>query len=247
MTSVQMPSQTPVQRGQHDGPTPMKQLPLAIFAAPQPTLDSYVAGDNAAALAHLQGWPAAQQNASAPLYLWGPPGSGKTHLLRGLATRLAVGGAAVGWFDAHDPRPWNLQPDWALVVIDRCEALDAAAQHAAFVLFTEAATHGVPLAAAGTLPPADLALRDDLRTRLGWGLVFALHPLSDAHTRQALALEARRRGFDLPAEVTNYLLSRFPRDLSTLMALLAALDEHGLATHRRLTVPLVRDLIAQNR
>jgi DnaA family protein len=114
-------------------------------------------------------------------------------------------------------------------------------------LFTEALTHGVQWAAAGSVPPADLPLRDDLRTRLAWGDVFALQPLSEADTQQALSDEARRRGLQLPAEVAHYLMSRFPRDLATLMALLAALDDHGLATQRRLTVPLVRDLIAQTR
>lgn len=242
----------------------MKQLPLAISPPLRPTLDNFVCGANAAVLEHLRQLPleggltqagadgaVALAGAAAapvpPVYLWGPPGSGKSHLLRGLAARVVEAGLTAGWFDAHDAVPWVLQPEWALVVIDGCDALDAAAQHAAFVLFTEANTHGVPLAAAGRLPPADLPLRDDLRTRLAWGHVFALQPLSECDTCDALVAESRRRGFEMPAEVSNYLLSRFPRDLGTLMALLAALDDHALATSRRLTVPLVRDLIAQTR
>ena len=241
----------------------MRQLPLAISPPLRPTLDSFVVGGNAAALHHLLNMPLVpgpqadaaglRQQAGGPqvlvppVYLWGPPGCGKTHLLRGLVARVVQAGSSVGWFDARDPVPWSLQPDWALVVIDDCESMDAAAQHAAFVLFTEALTHAVPLASAGNSPPADLALRDDLRTRLAWGHVFALQPLSEADTCSAMVAEARRRGFDLPAEVLNYLLSRFPRDLGTLMALLAALDDHALATSRRLTVPLVRDLITYAR
>lgn len=229
----------------------MHQLPLAISPAAPPTLASFLPGNNAAVLAHLQSMmlqtPAAHSAAAPPLYLWGPRGSGKTHLLRALAARVTETGGLVGWFDASDPTPWNLQPDWALLVVDRCDHLDAAAQHAAFVLFTEAVTHGVPWAAAGSLPPADLPLRDDLRTRLAWGHVFALQALSEADTLLAMNAEAHRRGFVLPPEVAAYLMSRFPRDLATLMALLSALDEHGLATQRRLTVPLVRDLIAQTR
>ncbi len=250
----------------------MKQLPLAISPPLQPTLDNFVRGGNAAALEHLRNMPlvaalhaaglagltapAGEPGRSAPagaptvpvppVYLWGPEGCGKSHLMRGLAARVADNGLPVGWFKARDAVPWVLQPEWALVVIDDCESMDAAAQHAAFVLFTEAVTHGVPLAAAGRLPPADLRLRDDLRTRLAWGHVFALQPLSEADTCEAMATEARRRGFDLPPEVSSYLLSRFPRDLGTLMKLLAALDHHSLATSRRLTVPLVRDLITRS-
>ncbi len=240
-------------------PTPQpvlhQQLPLAISPARPATLDNFVVGDNAAVLAHLRQWLAAAAPVP-PLVLWGPQASGKTHLLRGLAA-LAVqgadadaagpagpGSANIGWFTPTTPLPWLLQPHWVLVVLDGCEALDSATQHAAFVLFTEAWTHGVPFAAAARLPPSDLPLRDDLRTRLAWGTVFAVQPLSEADTRQALADEARRRGLDMPVEVENYLLSRFARDLSSLMQLLADLDAHGIAKQRRLTVPLVRDLMA---
>ena len=224
---------------------PMKQLPLTISPLSQPTLDNFVAGGNSAVMDHLRRWPAAMPGVAPPLYLWGAAGCGKSHLLRGLAARVAATEGACGWFDALDAGPWLLQTTWSLVVIDRCEALSAAAQHAAFVLFTEAQTHGVPLAAAGTLPPADLPMRDDLRTRFAWGHVFAVQPLSEQDTCTALFNEARRRGLELSTEVSNYLMSHFPRDLSSLMALLAALDAHGLATQRRVTVPLVRDLIAQ--
>ena len=260
-----MSVRAPELRDPHGGPDAglasltMKQLPLAISPLPQPTLDNFVPGGNAAVMDHLRRWPdtvlgvstdgtspgPANDRLAPPLYLWGTAGCGKSHLLRGLAARAAAAGGACGWFDARDAGPWLLQPAWSLVVIDGCEALSAAAQHAAFVLFTEAQTHGVPLAAAGTLAPANLPLRDDLRTRLAWGHVFALQPLSEQDTCTALLNEAQRRGLHLPAEVCNYLMSRFPRDLSSLMALLAALDEHGLATKRRVTVPLVRDLIAQ--
>jgi hypothetical protein len=131
----------------------------------------------------------------------GPGGSGKTHLLRALAHDCSRQGQRVGWFDAADPVPWPLAADWSLVVIDRCESLDADAQHAAFALFVEATVQGVQIAAAGRLPPVDLPLRDDLRTRLGWGHVFALQPLSEAETRAALRREADRRGIFLSDEV----------------------------------------------
>lgn len=230
----------------------MKQLPLPISPPAQPTLHNFVVGDNAAVVAHLRTLLASISNTSSahalaaptPLYLWGPPGCGKTHLLRAGVAACHGAGARVGWFGALDPLPWLLDPTWSLVVVDGCDALSPAAQHAAFVLFTEAATHGVPFAAAGTLPPADLPLREDLRTRLAWGHVFAVQPLHEEGTRVALSAEAQRRGFFLTDEVTTYLLHRFPRDLRTLMGLLAHLDEHGLATGRRLTVPLVREFVA---
>ena len=216
----------------------MRQIPLAIAPEAQADFDNYMPGANDAALAHLRAlaWP------SAPLYLWGPASCGKTHLLRALASRVVAAGQQVAWFDAAEPSPWALSPAWSLVVVDRCEALDEAAQHAAFAMFEDATAHGVQWAAAGRLPPVDLPVREDLRTRLAWGHVFALQPLADAETRAALRREADRRGIFLSDEVMDYVLTRFDRDLSHLMALLDRLDEFGLARGRRITVPLVRQM-----
>jgi len=219
----------------------MKQIPLAIGVDPLPTFDSFLAGANAAALEHLR----RLAMPTAPVYLWGPAGSGKTHLLRALAHACQQAGQRIGWFDARDPTPWPLAPDWSLVIIDRCDELGDAAQQAAFALFVEAQTEGVQVAAAGRLPPVDLILRDDLRTRLGWGHVFAMQPLAEAETRAALRREGDRRGVLLSDEVLDHLLTRFPRDLKNLMALLDRLDEFALARSRAVTVPLVKAMLAE--
>jgi DnaA family protein len=218
----------------------MQQLPLPIGPLPKPGFDNFLAGANAAAIEHLQ----ALTGPTAPVYLWGPPGSGKTHLLQALASRWQAGGRRVGWFDAAHRQPWSLQPDWVLVVIDRCEALVPEAQHAAFTLFVEAATQGVQVAAAGRLPPVDLPVREDLRTRLAWGHVFALQTLPEAETRAALRREADQRGIFLSDEVMDHVLTHFERDLSHLMQLLDRLDRYALAKGRRVTVPLLRQMLA---
>lgn len=219
----------------------MKQIPLPIAPAPEPDFNNYLPGGNAAALHHLR----ALAMPAAPVYLWGPSGSGKTHLLRGLAAHCRAQGLRVGWFDAAEPLPWTLQPEWVAVVIDRCDLLDEAAQQAAFALFIEATAMAVQVAAAGRLPPVDLPLRDDLRTRLAWGHVFALQPLSDAETRAALRREGDRRGILLPDELMDHLLTHFPRDLGYLMSLFDRLDSFALAEGRRLTVPLLRRMLAE--
>lgn len=221
--------------------SPMRQIPLAIGLDPLPTFDSFLPGANGAAVEHLR----RLAMPSAPVYLWGPSGSGKTHLLRALAHAAQQAGQRVGWFDAGDPTPWTLQPGWSLVVIDRCDDLDAAAQQSAFALFVEAATEGVQIAAAGRLPPVDLPLRDDLRTRLGWGHVFATELLTEAETRAALRREGDRRGILLSDDVMDHLLTRFPRDLKHLMTLLDRLDEYALSRARPVTVPLLKAMLAE--
>ncbi len=226
----------------------MKQLPLDIAPPREPSFENFVPGSNAEVLAQLRAQPTElRHGAAAPLYLWGPAGSGKTHLLRALEARARAGGLAVGWFDADQPLPWELAPGWSLVLIDRCESLSPAAQHAAFALFVEAATLGVRVVAAGRLPPVDLPVRDDLRTRLGWGPVYGLKALDEAEVRAALQRDTGRRGLQLPDELTDHLLTRFPRDLGSLMALLQRLDTYAMVHKRRLTVPLLREMLAEER
>jgi DnaA-homolog protein len=220
----------------------MKQIPLAIGPDAPPTFDSFVPGANAAALAHLRTLDA---SLPAPVYLWGPAGSGKTHLLRALVHERQRRGEQAGWFGAAHPLPWAFDPSWALVVLDDCHAFDAARQQAAFALFVDATSHAVPLAAAGAVPPVDLPVRDDLRTRLGWGHVFALQPLDDDQARAALRREADRRGIFLSDDVMDHLLTRFARDLTNLMALLDRLDGYALSQQRAITVPLIRRMLSE--
>ena len=222
----------------------MKQIPLPIAPPPAEGFDSLVVGRNAAAVQHLRGL-AVGAGASAPVYLWGDAGTGKSRLLRVLAVQCQTEGERVGWFDAADALPWVLDDGWSLVVVDRCDALDAEHQQAAFALFVEAGTQGVQWAAAGRLPPVDLPLRDDLRSRLGWGHIFALQPLAEGETRAALRREADRRGILLSDEVMDYLLTRFRRDMGHLMSLLDRLDGFALAEQRPVTVPLLKKMLAE--
>jgi DnaA family protein len=99
--------------------------------------------------------------------------------------------------------------------------------------------------AAGRLPPVDLPLRDDLRTRLGWGHVFALQPPTEAEARAALRREADRRGIFLGDEVLDYLMRRLRRDMGSLMAVLDRLDEFALARQRTVTLALLRQMLEE--
>lgn len=219
----------------------MRQIPLAIGIEPLPTFDNFVPGHNDAALEHLK----RLRPVAPPVYLWGEASCGKTHLLTALAHDLQEAGGTAGWFAPGEALPWVVQPGWSLAVIDDVHALNDAEQAAAFGLFIEAADRGMLLAAAGRLPPVDLRLRDDLRTRLGWGHVFEIESLGEDQSRAALRLHADQRGLLLNDEVMGYLLTRYSRDLKSLVVLLAELDTFGLATSRAVTVPMLKQLLAE--
>jgi DnaA-homolog protein len=219
----------------------MKQLPLPIVAPPTARFDTFVAGANAAALQHLR----QLDSGSPPVFLWGPSGSGKTHLLHALAQQRQQRGERVGWFDPAVRLPWSLEPDCSLLLLDRCDAYDDAQQRSAFALLILAQSQQVAWVAAARVPPVDLDVREDLRTRLGWGPVFALRCLPEDQARAVLRRESDRRGIFLSDEVMDYLLTRFSRDLSHLMALLDRLDGFALAEHRGVTVPLLKKMLVE--
>ncbi|HEY8249393.1 MAG TPA: DnaA/Hda family protein [Burkholderiales bacterium] len=195
------------------------QLILDLAAAVEPDFDNYVAGPNAEAVASLRSF-AAGATRDAVMYLWGEPGSGRTHLLRSAA-----------------------KANPGLVTADDVDDLDEPAQQGLFAAINAAREGAPPVLAAGSRPPAQLALREDLRTRLAWGLVYQLKPLSDAEKALHLRAEAARRGLRLPDEVVGYLLTRLPRDLPSLNSVLDALDRYSLAAKRPVTLPLVREAL----
>ena len=225
----------------------MKQMALDIGLHTTPTLDSFFAGPNSAALQHLRLWTTSQMPSPVPTYLWGESGSGKSHLLRAAQTELSSSGVSVGWLDADQNDRLIFDEAWTVVLMDDVHLYNLEQQQLAFNWFVNALTpkSGSPrwVLAAGMLPPADLKLRDDLRSRLGWGHVYGLQVLSDTERRAVLRSEADARGLFLSDEVMSYMLSRFSRDLSSLMILLDHLDQFALQTKRAITIPLIKSML----
>jgi len=221
----------------------MKQIALDIGLARAPTLAGFCAGPNEAALKHLQLWAGSPTRSPVPTYLWGPGASGKTHLLRAVAEALREQGASAGWLDASVLEPPEFNENWAVVLLDDVHLYTAVQQHAAFKWFVNAQTVQRGVLAAGALPPADLRLREDLRTRLGWGHVFQLHVLSEPERRAVLRQAADARGVFLGDDVMDFMLTRFSRDLGSLMQLLEELDGYALQTQRAITIPLIKSML----
>ncbi len=198
----------------------MRQLALGLSRPAAPTLENFVPGANAELVERLREL-AAGRTSDFVIYLWGESGSGRSHLLRA------------------SERP-------GVVTADDVESLDETAQVALFHAINRARESGGTVLAAGNAPPAQLAVREDLRSRLGWGLVYQVKPLTDDERAAYLHAEAARRGMRFSEDIVAYLLARVRRDLRSLGTILDLLDRTSLERKRPVTLPLVREALREH-
>ena len=219
----------------------MEQLVFELAPPEPPTLANFLPGRNAELVAALVRFVGGGTGDTGFL-VWGAAGAGKSHLLRAAGALAREQGIAARAFAT--PREIGDAPELAssaLVIVDCIDEADEAAAARIFTLYNALKERGRRLLAASRSPLASLPLREDLRTRLGWGLVYEAVPLADEDKPLALDAYARQRGFRLSAEVIDYLLRHGRRDMPSLLATLATLDRVSLATKRPITVPLLKE------
>ena len=241
-----------------------RQFALDLSHTPKASLDNYLPGKDLALISTLQelskAWhgrtPHQTKN---PLnhrwiYWWGPEGYGRTHLLAAMTNTAEDAGIQYFCLNPREPISWvrleekinNLaQSDLpSVITVDDVDALDERLVGALFrVLNCVQASKNIYILMAGKAAPTNLNIREDLRTRLGWGLVFQTQLLNDDEKIQALEQAAKSRGLVLSPDVLPWLLNRFYRDMPNLMALIDALDAYSLETKRAVTLALVRELL----
>ncbi|THF61470.1 DnaA regulatory inactivator Hda [Pseudothauera nasutitermitis] len=215
----------------------MKQLVLDVRPDVPPTLDNFVAGANAALLAALD----ATIRGESHLYLWGAPGCGRSHLLRACVAEALAAGRPAHYL--ADGVSGAADETAALIAVDDIERLDEAAQIELFNRFNRARERRQTLLLAGPAAPRELALREDLRTRVGQCLIYQVQALDDASRAAILAGQAQRRGLRIGDDVVDFLLRHGRRDLPSLLATLDALDQASLERKRPITLPLLRELM----
>jgi DnaA-homolog protein len=220
------------------------QLLLDIAPDARPTLESFVPGRNAELLEVLRGLVAGTQREGF-VYLWGGPASGRTHLLKAAADALRARYDSVHYLaDESALEAARGLERLGCVAVDDVQRLGAAGQESLFHLYNRMREGGrAALLAAGDAAPGQLPLREDLVTRLAWGLVYQVHGLSDEEKAQALGRHAAARGFALPQEVSEYLLRHGRRELPWLISVVDALDRYSLEMQRPVTLPLLREIM----
>ena len=227
------------------------QLPLSFEAGELFTFESFVAGENTVATG------LAQQTALATgenqLYFWGEPGLGKSHLLQASCNLAAKNQQTVCYLTQAEITGQSADifeglEQVELICLDDIETwlLDNNWETALFNLINRVRENNHRLIMASAQPPDEAFVNlPDLRSRLAWGPVFQLQHLSDKDKYQALRFRARQSGLELPENVADYLMQRYPRDMFGLFERLAVLDKAAMATQRRLTIPLLKSVFAE--
>ena len=228
----------------------MQQLPLAMRLRERAVFESFVPGPNLAAVESLRS--IAQGAGAEAVWLCGPAGVGKSHLLQAACALAQRSGGVAAYLplgQLHSIGPGTLE-GWQharLLALDDLAAVagERAWEQRLFGLYREAQERGAALIAAALEPPLMLRFAlPDLASRFAAATLLPLRPLAEAQQREALRLRARARGLDLPEETALYLQRRFRRDLATLYQLLDTLDEAALQAQRRVTVPFIRSVLS---
>lgn len=224
---------------------PGQQIPLRIGLRDSATFANFHPGPNAAVVHALQ-------LAHEPfIYLGGPLGCGRSHLLQAACHAVSEAGGLAAYLPleecmAMSPQMLEGMEQMALLALDDVERLagNREWEQALFHLYNRMRDAGHRMIVAGNAAPAALGITlPDLLSRLGWGPVYQLQTLNDSEKAAALRMRARQRGMDLSGEVADYLLHHASRDMHDLFALLERLDEGSLAAQRKLTIPFVRTFI----
>ena len=218
----------------------MTQLLLDLKPEQAPAFDNFVAGGNVELVSRLRAL--ADPGCFDMIYVWGATGSGRSHLLAATAAAAATrrhallcAGNEVG-AELHPP-------PGGLLLVDDADALSAAAQIALFRTFNSARLVGLALLLSGPVPPLQLQLREDLRTRIGQTLIYEVKPLSDDEKSAALRRHALQRGMKVDENLVQYLMRHGRRDLPALMAVLDGLDRSSLEQQRPATLPLLKEVM----
>ncbi len=218
----------------------MNQLIFDFAAHAYPGFDKFLGTANAELLHVLQ-----QQHGQF-IYVWGQEGSGKSHLLQAWVAQALQAGYNAAYVDAARSPLTDKAFEADYLAVDQVDKLSDDEQALLFAVFNQFRNSGNGfLLLSADVPPQQLVIREDLRTRMGYCLIYDVKPLSDQEKIDALVSMAAARQLTIEPEIFAYLLNHWRRDMDSLMQMLDTLDNYAVMMGKRITLPLLRQLLKQ--
>ncbi len=229
--------------------TTAKQLPLQFEFRANQSFEDFFPSANLEVINHLQ--KASAGLGERQIFLWGPSGLGKSHLLQACCHRAQSLNLSSFYFsfsalEALDPELLIGLDEFDVVCLDNMENIagNALWENAFFNFFNQHRDQDHILIMSANCSPNQLAIQlPDLKTRLNWGLTLKLQSLSDDNKIKALIFKADKMGFEISSQVGHFLITHYERDLPALWMLLTKIDQASLAAKRKLTIPFLKQIL----
>ena len=218
----------------------MNQLIFDFAERGYPGFDKFLGTENAELVYVLQ------HKHDPFVYVWGEEGAGKSHLLRAWVAQALDAGKKAVYIDAAATPLTEAAFEAEYLAIDQIEKLGNEEQALLFAVFNRFRNSGKGfLLLSSEHTPQQLVIREDLRTRMAYCLVYEVKPLTDQEKIDALVSMAAARQVTIDPEIFEYLLNHWRRDMDSLMQMLDTLDNYAVTMGKRITLPLLRQLLKQ--
>ena len=177
------------------------------------------------------------------IYLWGPSAVGKTHILIATIKKFLNLNKEVidlSFIDGNDTFDLGSIDFYFLDDIDRA---DGKIQNNLFNIFNMSENENAAIFITGSLPPNQMSLRPDLKTRISQCLVLNLKELEDEEKKDVLLKRSYFMGINLKLEIIDYLVKNYNRNMHELIKLIEKIDKESIIQKKRITIPFIKSFM----
>lgn len=240
-----------------------RQLSLSVRLDDSATFDNFYVGQNQRNIETLEALKSVALEDSANksispginngnlIYVWGANGAGCSHLLQACCHWFSGQSIYLPAHQIADEDPAEVLAgieQMPLVILDGLDLVVSrnAWSEQLFHLYNRIHDKRGALVVGAAVPPMaiDTSLAD-LKSRLSAMQVHKIEALVDDEKISALIFRAANRGMNMPEKVAAYLLTHYSRNMADQIRLLDKLDNASLESQRKLSIPLVKQVIGQ--
>ncbi|MEK9993346.1 MAG: DnaA/Hda family protein [Hydrogenophilales bacterium] len=177
------------------------------------------------------------------IYLWGPSAVGKTHILIATIKKfLNLNKEVIDLSFIDDNDTFDLG-SIDLFFLDDIDRADGKIQNNLFNIFNMSENENAAIFITGSLPPNQMSLRPDLRTRISQCLVLNLKELEDEEKKDVLLKRSYFMGINLKLEIIDYLVKNYNRNMHELIKLIEKIDKESIIQKKRITIPFIKSFM----